>query len=131
MAALSQIASGIVGCPRDLMLSHQSANGIPLESTAKTVLVADIAQEEPQRLDPGEGAQLWVPPGFLHGFCTLEDETEVFYKATNYYSPSHEAGVLWNDPDLAIDWPVTPDAVVISEKDQRLPLLRESGVVRV
>jgi dTDP-4-dehydrorhamnose 3,5-epimerase len=83
------------------------------------------------RLDPGEGAQLWVPPGFLHGFCTLEDETEVFYKATNYYSPSHEAGVLWNDPDLAIDWPVTPDAVVISEKDQRLPLLRELGGVRV
>jgi dTDP-4-dehydrorhamnose 3,5-epimerase len=77
------------------------------------------------RLDGAEGAQLWVPPGFLHGFCTLEDETEVFYKTTNYYSPSHDAGVLWNDPDLGISWPIDSLSAVLSEKDQRLPRLRD------
>jgi dTDP-4-dehydrorhamnose 3,5-epimerase len=77
------------------------------------------------KLDAVEGAQLWVPPGFLHGFCTLEAETEVFYKVTAYYSANHEGGVLWNDPDLDIDWPVGPDSVVLSEKDQRLPRLSD------
>jgi dTDP-4-dehydrorhamnose 3,5-epimerase len=76
-------------------------------------------------LDAAEGAQLWVPPGFLHGFCTLEDETEVYYKATSYYSPSHDAGVLWSDQDLGIHWPVAPDSAVLSDKDQRHPRLRD------
>jgi dTDP-4-dehydrorhamnose 3,5-epimerase len=75
------------------------------------------------KLDAIEGAQLWVPPGFLHGFCTLEDETDVFYKVTAYYSPDHDAGVLWNDPDLRINWPVEGDSVVLSEKDRRHPRL--------
>jgi dTDP-4-dehydrorhamnose 3,5-epimerase len=77
------------------------------------------------RLDAAEGAQLWVPPGFLHGFCTLEDETEVFYKVTSYYSPTHDAGVLWNDQDLGIQWPVDADSVVLSDKDRQLPNLRD------
>jgi dTDP-4-dehydrorhamnose 3,5-epimerase len=77
------------------------------------------------KLDVSEGAQLWVPPGFLHGFCTLEDETEVFYKVTSYYSPRHDAGVLWNDQDLGINWPIEPDSVVLSDKDRRHPLLSE------
>jgi dTDP-4-dehydrorhamnose 3,5-epimerase len=77
------------------------------------------------RLDAAEGAQVWVPPGFLHGFCTLEDETEVFYKVTAYYSPVHDAGVLWCDPDLDINWPVESHSVILSEKDKRNPLLRD------
>jgi dTDP-4-dehydrorhamnose 3,5-epimerase len=77
------------------------------------------------RLDAMEGAQLWVPPGFLHGFCTLEDQTEVFYKVTAYYSASHDAGVLWSDPDLGINWPVKAGSVVLSDKDQRHPRLRD------
>jgi dTDP-4-dehydrorhamnose 3,5-epimerase len=77
------------------------------------------------KLDAVAGAQFWIPPGFLHGFCTLEDETEVFYKTTAYYSPSDDAGVLWNDSDLAINWPVDAASVVLSEKDQRLPRLRD------
>jgi dTDP-4-dehydrorhamnose 3,5-epimerase len=76
-------------------------------------------------VDAVEGPQLWVPPGFLDGFCTLEEETEVFYKVTAYYSANHEGGVLWNDPDLGIDWPVSTASVVLSEKDQRLPRLRD------
>jgi dTDP-4-dehydrorhamnose 3,5-epimerase len=75
------------------------------------------------KLHAVRGEQLWVPPGFLHGFCTLEDETEVFYKVTSYYSPSHDAGVVWNDPDLGIQWPVDNGSVVLSEKDQRHPRL--------
>jgi dTDP-4-dehydrorhamnose 3,5-epimerase len=71
------------------------------------------------------GAQLWVPPGFLHGFCTLEDNTEVLYKVTSYYSPAHDSGVLWNDPALEIEWPVPPGAVLLSDKDQRHPRLAE------
>jgi len=77
------------------------------------------------RLDALQGAQLWVPPGFLHGFCTLEDQTEVFYKVTSYYSSSHDAGVLWSDADLAVNWPVDNDSVVLSAKDERLPRLAD------
>ena len=76
-------------------------------------------------LDANDGAQFWVPPGFLHGFCTLEDNTEVCYKATSYYSPAHDAGVVWNDPDLGIKWPIDTGSVMLSEKDERLPRLRE------
>ncbi len=77
------------------------------------------------RLDADVGAQLWVPPGFLHGFCTLEDDTEVFYKVTDFYSAQHDGGVLWNDPDLKIDWPVGPDGVTLSDKDKALPRLKD------
>ncbi|MBV9107076.1 MAG: dTDP-4-dehydrorhamnose 3,5-epimerase [Verrucomicrobia bacterium] len=76
-------------------------------------------------LNAEEGSQLWVPPGFLHGFCTLEDTTEVFYKVTSYYSATHDAGVLWNDSSLGINWPVDAASVVLSEKDQRLPRLSD------
>lgn len=69
-------------------------------------------------------AQLWIPGGFLHGFCTLEDATEVVYKvAGGQYDPAAERGVMWNDPDLALPWPVVPDAATISDKDARLPPL--------
>jgi dTDP-4-dehydrorhamnose 3,5-epimerase len=77
------------------------------------------------KLDASEGAQLWVPAGFLHGFCTLEDETEVIYKVTSCYSATHDAGVLWSDPDLGIYWPVDHDSVVLSAKDERNPRLSE------
>jgi dTDP-4-dehydrorhamnose 3,5-epimerase len=70
-------------------------------------------------------AQLWVPGGFLHGFVTLEPDTEVMYKVTGLYDRPSERGVIWNDPDLALPWPVAPDAVVLSEKDTKLPRLAE------
>jgi dTDP-4-dehydrorhamnose 3,5-epimerase len=95
-------------------------------------VVVDIRKGSPTygkhisvRLDSKEGAQIWVPPGFLHGFCTLEENTEVFYKVTAYYSAAHDAGVLWNDPDLGIDWPVDARTVVLSDKDKMLPRLQE------
>lgn len=68
---------------------------------------------------------LLVPEGFAHGFCTLSEHTHVQYKVDNYYSPQHDKGILWNDPELAIDWPAKNP--VLSEKDSRQPLFREAA----
>ncbi len=72
-----------------------------------------------------EGNQLWIPPGFLHGFCTLSANTIVSYKVTAYYSRPNDLGVRWNDPEIGIVWPEFADSALLSEKDQRLPLLRQ------
>ncbi|EOV0647188.1 dTDP-4-dehydrorhamnose 3,5-epimerase [Cronobacter turicensis] len=60
--------------------------------------------------------QLWIPEGFAHGFLVLSDMAEFVYKTTNYYAPSHEAGIIWNDPTIDIKWPITN--VILSEKDK-------------
>lgn len=67
--------------------------------------------------------QLWIPVGFGHAFCTLEPNSEVVYKISSRYQPDSERGVIWDDPDLAIDWPVESRAAVLSARDQRLPRL--------
>ncbi len=68
--------------------------------------------------------QLWVPPGFAHGFVVLSDSADFLYKTTEYYAPEHERCILWNDPALAINWPV--DQPVLSAKDQQGKLLADS-----
>jgi len=65
--------------------------------------------------------QLWIPPGFAHGFLTLADETRFIYKCTNYYNKASESGIRWNDEDLRINWEV--ENPIISEKDLELPKL--------
>jgi dTDP-4-dehydrorhamnose 3,5-epimerase len=72
------------------------------------------------------GEQLWVPEGFAHGFCTLEPDTIVFYKVTNYYSREHDKGVAFDDPDIGIDWPIDPAHAVLSDKDRVQPKLKDS-----
>jgi dTDP-4-dehydrorhamnose 3,5-epimerase len=67
--------------------------------------------------------QFWVPPGYAHGFVVLSETADFEYKCTDYYDPSDEGGVLWNDPDIAIPWPI--DNVSLSEKDAILPCLKD------
>ena len=62
---------------------------------------------------------LWIPPGFAHGFLVLSDSADVLYKTTDFYAPEHERTLLWNDPELAIDWPVAGIAPLLSDKDRR------------
>ncbi|WP_298281473.1 dTDP-4-dehydrorhamnose 3,5-epimerase [Acidocella sp.] len=68
-------------------------------------------------------AQLWIPGGFLHGFCTLAPDTEVIYKVTADYDKASERAVIWNDPDLALPWPVAPGTEALSDKDKQAPKL--------
>jgi dTDP-4-dehydrorhamnose 3,5-epimerase len=74
-------------------------------------------------------AQIWVPAGFAHGFCTLEPDTEVLYKVTDNYAPQSDSGILWNDPALGIDWPVSAADAILSDKDRHLATLSELGPV--
>lgn len=69
--------------------------------------------------------QIWVPAGFLHGYCTLTEDTEVIYKVTGAYDKAAERGVIWNDPDIGIRWPVKAEDVILSDKDKVLPRLKD------
>jgi dTDP-4-dehydrorhamnose 3,5-epimerase len=69
--------------------------------------------------------QLYVPVGFAHGYCTLEPDTNVIYKVTTYYDALAERGFRWNDPHVSVAWPIKEDAVLVSDKDAKLPLLGE------
>ena len=74
-----------------------------------------------------KGEQLFVPVGFAHGFCTLEADTMVAYKVDGFYNKPAEGGIRWDDPDIAITWPVPVAAIMVSEKDAVLPFLREAA----
>jgi dTDP-4-dehydrorhamnose 3,5-epimerase len=69
--------------------------------------------------------QLWIPDGFLHGYCTLEADTEVIYKVTAPWDRQAERGVIWNDPALAVPWPIDAADAILSDKDRLLPRLAE------
>ncbi len=73
-----------------------------------------------EHLTEDNGEQMFIPRGLAHGFCSLEPNTEVAYKVDEYYAPECDSGLLWSDPTLAIDWPITADEAVLSDKDRKL-----------
>lgn len=75
------------------------------------------------QLDDQKGTQLYIPPGFAHGFCVLSEEADFYYKCTDFYSPGNEHGIAWNDKNLAIDWPI--DHPILSRKDAEYPRLSD------
>ncbi|MES5048092.1 dTDP-4-dehydrorhamnose 3,5-epimerase [Rhizobium nepotum] len=80
-------------------------------------------------LTADNGRMLWVPPGFAHAFCTLEANTKVSYKVTDYYSPEHDRGLAYDDPEIGINWPIPISKAVLSAKDRRQPRLAELGAL--
>ena len=82
------------------------------------------------RLDADRLQQIFIPPGFAHGFCVLTDQVELNYKCTEYYHSDDEDGLRWNDPDIGIDWPI--DNPVLSDRDRALPSFKDvikSGLI--
>lgn len=71
---------------------------------------------------------LWVPPGFAHGFCVLSEQAEVLYKCTTHYAPADERAIRWDDPQLAIDWPLAGRAPILSPKDAAAPTLAAAAL---
>jgi len=76
------------------------------------------------RLSAENRLMLYIPEGFAHGFAVLSEEAEVLYKTSDFYSPQHERGIIWNDPEIGISWPVQNP--ILSEKDRHWPPLREA-----
>lgn len=78
-----------------------------------------------ETLTPANGKQLWVPPGFAHGFCSLEPNTVICYKVTDYYSAACDKGLAWDDPAIGVIWPDIADPETLSAKDRQQPLLSD------
>ncbi|MEO5979314.1 MAG: dTDP-4-dehydrorhamnose 3,5-epimerase [Chryseolinea sp.] len=93
-------------------------------------IALDLRRDEPtfgkhfaMELSSRDKKQLYIPKGFAHGFRVLEGDTTIFYKCDTYYYPQSEGGILYNDPALSIDWGISDDNVIVSEKDKKNPLL--------
>jgi dTDP-4-dehydrorhamnose 3,5-epimerase len=89
---------------------------------------ATFAKHVAIELNGESGEMLWIPAGFGHGFLALTDVVGFAYKVTDYYSPQGERTILWNDPELAIPWPVAPESAIVSDKDRAGLVLREAEV---
>jgi dTDP-4-dehydrorhamnose 3,5-epimerase len=80
-------------------------------------------------LTAARGDQILCPKGFAHATLTMEPDSEITYKVDAYYAPDHDLGVRWDDPDLAIDWPIPAEQLILSDKDRALPLFRDLPAV--
>ena len=98
-------------------------------------VVVDIRQNSPNfgkwvshQLSARNAQQLWIPPGFAHGFLVLSDTANVMYKTTAYYAPQAERGIVWNDTDIDIQWPDLGMDFLLSDKDQKQPTFKQAEV---
>ncbi|NOJ94184.1 dTDP-4-dehydrorhamnose 3,5-epimerase [Corallococcus sp. CA049B] len=132
------LSRSVKGTLRGLHFQEPNAQGKLVQCLAGAVwdVAVDIRKGSPTfgrwvaaELTGENKHQLWVPPGFAHGFCVVSDSADFFYKCTALYSPESERSVAWNDPDLAIPWPVKEP--LLSGKDQRAPLLKDAPVLPV
>jgi dTDP-4-dehydrorhamnose 3,5-epimerase len=114
------------GVLRGLHYQMQDTQGKLVRVTAGAVfdVAVDVRRSSPTfgkwvgyELSAENKKMLWVPEGFAHGFLTLQDGTDFQYKCTNYYAPSHERAIAWNDPDIAIAWPLDDIVPILSAKD--------------
>lgn len=134
------------GVLRGLHFQTQHVQGKLVRVTAGSVLdvAVDLRKDSPTfgkhylvELSADNKKMFYIPPGFAHGFLTLEDNTEFQYKCTDYYAPEFDSGVLWNDFDIAIEWNfekygLSAEAILLSDKDKKQQTLQEfvkSGVV--
>ena len=111
-------------------LEHGQAKLIQVIRGVVFDVVVDIRRGSPHfgqwtgvNLSEENNRQLYVPEGFAHGFCVLSEVANVIYKCTDFYAPEDEGGIIWSDPDLAIDWSISKP--LLSEKDSRLPTLAD------
>lgn len=114
---------------------HAQAKLIRVVKGAIVDVCVDLRPNSPTRgrhvstlLSSENLASVYVPEGFAHGFCTLTDMTEVSYKVSANWSPSHEGGILWSDPALRIQWPVAPVDAVLSDRDRNWSSLADSAI---
>ena len=121
----SRSARGVL---RGLHYQIEQAQGKLVRVTSGKVfdVVVDIRKSSPcfgqwvgEILSADNYRQMWVPPGFAHGFLVLEDDTEFLYKTTDYYAPEHERTIQWDDPELGIEWPIADLEIRLSDKDEK------------
>jgi dTDP-4-dehydrorhamnose 3,5-epimerase len=125
------------GVLRGLHYQIQQAQGKLVRCTAGSVfdVAVDIRKSSPTfgqwygiELSAVNHRQMWIPPGFAHGFVVTSDDAEFLYKTTDYWAPEHERAILWNDPAIGIDWPALAEAPRLSWKDQAAVLLADAEV---
>jgi dTDP-4-dehydrorhamnose 3,5-epimerase len=125
------------GVLRGLHYQIQQAQGKLVRASAGAVfdVVVDIRKSSPTfgqwfgtELSAENKRQMWIPPGFAHGFVVTSESAEFLYKTTDYWAPEHERAILWNDPAIGIEWPELATAPLLSGKDQSAALLADAEV---
>ena len=122
------------GTLRGLHLQHPKGQGKLVQVLRGSVwdVAVDVRRGSPRfgrwvgiELSEAQPRQLWIPPGFAHGFCVLSEVADVLYKQSNYYADETERGIAYDDPDVGIEWPLPGEQLNVSERDSRAPRLAE------
>lgn len=130
------LSHSVQGTLRGLHFQEPYAQGKLLTVLAGRIfdVAVDIRRGSPtfgqwvgMTLDAAQPSQIWIPPGFAHGFCVLSNSADVMYKCTEYYRPEYERSIRWDDSTIAIDWPIVDP--LLSEKDAAAPLLSDLSVL--